>query len=395
MNLGYVVGYVAGLMLLMFFFFFFIEKKEIKIKLSSTYFYVLFLTLLFVKPDKLSHAFFVLTWSFAYLIGVLTFNNKRFSPISVNLRVFVIILFCFLFLFIGINNLSKFASISLSEFFSLHEKRSEVEISYFEYLFTRSLFLFPFLYLLAYFKKNIFMLLLTIILTFMISLTSLQKSPIVFAIFGIFVFFALRKGNHIDLIKVFYIILAFVLSLTLVSLMMYQAKLDDTFFAVLNRIFHKPGWLAFQAMQMIDDFDKFYYGGASFLLVLKALGSDVIQLGKENYYYVYGNYFGSANTPCFTGAYADFGFGGIFYAFILGSVFRVYDNTILSQIPRVRNKSAILAAYSTSVILSLKMNVTVMGSALLGEGLFFSMLTAYVMTYHVKRDSSSKQVQHN
>ena len=116
-------------------------------------------------------------------------------------------------------------------------------------------------------------------------------------------------------------------------------------------------------------------------------GLDAIQLGKENYSFLYGTYIGSANTPSFTSAYADFGMLGFPYALILGGMLRTYDNTMKPALQSVNSSRVhVLSAYVCSLILVLKLNVTVIGSALLGEGLLASMLISYLVTgYHPKK----------
>lgn len=351
----------------------FVEDKKITIKLSSLNFYTLFLTVVFLMPSVNSHSLFVVSWVFVFFIGALFGKVVYVKPLNLGIRKYIFIVLVLAFFITGIIKIKNFNILDIGVF---HEFRRDLELSYFEYLFNRSLYIIPFLYIFWTVKSKLVRIFVTI-LAIVISFSSLQKAPVVFAVLSIVIYRIISKRYRLSLAKSFFVILLFLSLSVTVSMLMYNAPLGVTIEAVLSRIFIKPARYAYYAMEMIDGQDKFYYGGASFYTLFQILDLDRIRLGLENYFYIFGSYLGSANTPNFTGAYADFGFFGLFYSFIVGFIFRVFDNTIYKEIYKDDNKM-LLSAYSCSAVLSLKVNVTVLGSALMGEGLAIAMIISYL-----------------
>jgi oligosaccharide repeat unit polymerase len=336
-----------------------------------------------VTSDTFIHSLFLLFWFLAFIFGGLFVKTKRITHFkSKSLGKFAINILSLIFLLYGITKLNYLSSLSLNDFATLHESRSEISMSYAEYLFSRSIFILPAVFL-FYKSKFIILKFIISIIAIAIAFSSVQKTPFIFLFLSIVIFPILYKNIQIDFRKVFFLMLMFLGFSSLVSFAMYQSDILITIDAVLNRIFLKPGKLAYNAMEMIDLSGLHYYGGASFVTPFSFLGLDNILLGKENYYFTYGSYIGSANTPSLTSAYADFGLFGIIYALLLGILLKLYDNTINYSLENSSNNMRLFisAGYTCSLILTLKLNITVLGSALLGEGLLTSMLFTYIVTY--------------
>lgn len=368
----------------MFWSFLFMNKKYI-ISCSTVYSVYLCGMFMFVSPESLHHFLYVFLYVNAVFLGV--YAARRYRGLLLRTNFFFLILitsFIALFFYFAFKELGNF-NIGAALSASLHESRTDVSLSYFEYMFTRTLVIFPALFMFVMFN-NIFIKLAIAVIAIIISLASYQKSPAFLLILSILAFYSfgfLQNRNPNVFLLLFYVCLGALLIIvmgSLISWFFYRSDFFVTFMAVLRRILFLPGDLSYNALQVLDKYQPFF-GGTSFVSVFRALDLPWIQLSKENYISYYGTNLGGANTPALTSLYGDFRLFGIVIGFCIGYVLRIFDNTILHIMKMVgdRSRKNITVFYVVTIVITLKLNITAFGTALLSEGLLFSILLTYLV----------------
>ncbi|MFB2537869.1 hypothetical protein [Acinetobacter sp. c3-l95] len=291
----------------------------------------------------------------------------------------ILILFFFYYFF---KQLPKLMSLDLANY---DEERMEVHISYFQYMFSKSLVFFVFMSMYLTTKSKLLRIL-SVSMALVIALSMLQKA-LVFYIFLCLILNAYLDKKNIPVMRMVMIFVFLISLATLVSYIIYQSDIDITLFAVLRRIFFLPADLTFATMEMADFRHYMFYGGASFKTLFDALGWPSVYLGQETYLYYFGVYIeaATANSPALTSAYADLSYMGVIFAFLLGIYFGLLDSMYRSE--GSSQSIYMRAAYVACIICVMKFNVTNIGTALVSEGFLVSslLLTLFFFSSRTKK----------
>lgn len=373
-----------------FFYKIILASKKIKIRVADTYLLTYLLTFIFFDginegSGKYSHVFYVILWPLFFLLGCLFANKtnlklrKNINPVLV--KTIIIMLSIYFFIFAAIN-IKTLVNIDLSLY---DEIRQNTEVSYFEYMFSKSLVFLVFLYIFFMSKVKLLKVIYFIALLSIASAT-LQKSLMLYSLMSLLIFKYTYKNIQISYIKVIYILILSIFIATMLSWFIYGSDILITLNAVMRRIFWLPADLSFQTLKMIDENNYLFLGGASLKTLFDFFNLPSIYLGEATYIYYFGyiQKAASANSPMLTALYADFNYFALIFSFLFGFLLRVIDKI------HINSKKTILSvsAYSTLVICSLKFNITNFGTAFVSEG-FLVTLIIFIIAIKTKISNST------
>ncbi len=373
---------------------FILASRGVKLRISDVYFLTFILTFLFFDSfsenyENITHAAYISLWAFFYIIGCVlarktTITSRlRMSAIPLKIVLFLLLLY-FTFLF-----LSNFASIISLDLNTYDDTRQNTQVTYFQYMFSKSLVFFCFLVFFFTSKKLYFKVLLFIMLIVVAALT-LQKSIILYALMSIFIYKNILRNKSLDLFSLFKLLTIVIAIGTTISWLIYGADILVTLNAVLKRIFLLPADLTFTTLRMVDERDYLFYGGASVKTLFDLLDLPSIYLGEATYIYYFGHIIdsASANSPMLSAFYADFNLFGLLAALIFGFIFKFLDNYYHTN--RMRNTLVFSSAYATLIICTLKFNITNFGTAFLSEGFFATLLIFFLSSFSSEVKFSTK-----
>lgn len=360
-------------------------KKHI-VSCSNCYIVHMGATFCFVSDISFFHELYIISCIISACLGAMIFSRYRLKLIKTKYLFAILnIVFVILFLYYFIVSWDKL-NIESALSIGFHLGRSEVSLSYFEYLFTRTLFIFPAIFLIVWLKNPIVVAVICI-MAIAVSLNSLQKSPMLFFMLSLVVWKLVN--NSVDgqlkfsqFTLRFMFVFVFVIIITVfISWVFYRSNIFFTLEAILTRIFILPAEVAYSSLRLSESYSPFL-GGASFSSVFKALGLPYISLGKENFllYFGFSASNGTANSPSITSIYADFRFFGLILVVLISGLLRVYDNTIIRALRNTTtgHRRYLSAFYAVTIVITLKLNITALGTALLSEALVASLMITYV-----------------
>lgn len=368
--------YVALILIPAFVYLFFDGKGYIRIRISDTYFYMLFATFLFAPPDTALHFIFVFLWLWTFLFGTTAASNKRFPILYGNMIYYVNMVLITAFVLLFVKNISSIFSLNIAQY---DIERQNIQISYFEYMFSKSLVFYVGLVLFSR-AKILPSKLLVFGLVTIIAIATLQKSPVMYAFLSFIFFYQIGRSDRVRFTGVALFLVAILGIGTAMSLFLYGSDMGITIGAIIRRMLFLPGELSYATLRMLDAQGVFYLGGASFSSVFSALGLKSIYLGTATYAYVFGFVpkSASANSPALTSVYADFGYLGLIVPFALGYLFRALDNSFLWAKQQQGDLIFVKASFVLCITMVIKLNVTNLGTASLSEGLLASILLFYI-----------------
>jgi hypothetical protein len=91
----------------------------------------------------------------------------------------------------------------------------------------------------------------------------------------------------------------------------------------------------------------------------------------------------SANCCAVSALFVDFRYWSLLIGILMGACLKYYDNTMQKNIPKIKNKSRTIpyVSYVASIVLTFKIHMTSLGTALLSHGLGIAMIIGLISLY--------------
>lgn len=360
-----------------------------RIRVADTYFLTYLATFIFYDginegSGNIFHVFYFVFWPLFFIAGYLLAVKKEFKILveikKIHLYIKIPLFFLLLYFFyFSLKNYDSLTSIDLSNYDAI---RQDTTITYFEYMFSKSLVFFIFLY--VFFSTNSKTIRIIYFALLLISASAtLQKSLILYSFISIFIFKASKLNKPLKISQAAIFLTFALLISTMTSWLIYGSDILVTINAVFRRIFWLPADLSYSTLKMADEYNFLYLGGASLKTLFDFLSLPSMYLGEATYIYYFGEIHkaASANSPMLTALYADFSYFGLFFSIFFGYFLKKIDILFLRS-----NKSTLTtAAYATLIICVLKFNITNFGTAFVSEGFLIVFL---IFIFSLQRNST-------